>query len=115
MRCVKLVWVTGSLGHWVMGHWVMGHACNGSDGSWVTVSDPWSTLIIRVGYGPRKFWSGGPIFSGKIGPPLKILVLLWTNFPWNLVGGTIFFMEFWSGGPIFHKEFWSALINISMD
>ena len=26
-------------------------------------------------------WSGGPIFTGKIGPPLKILVLLWTNFP----------------------------------
>ena len=47
-------WVMGHLGHinrwvsWVMGHvlghWVMGHACNGSDGLWVTVSDPWSTL-----------------------------------------------------------------------
>ena len=68
MNCVKLVWVTGSrtgslghvLGHWVtywvtglrtrsLGHWVMGHACNGSDGSLVTVSDPWSTLLCIKG------------------------------------------------------------------
>ena len=70
--------------------------------------------------GPRKFWSGGPIFSGKIGPPLKVLVLHGPIFhrilvrgdhffQGKLVRGTIFFREFWSGGPIFHKEFWSAI------
>ena len=39
-------WVT--MVQWVMGQWVMGHVY---DGSWVTKSDPWSTLIatcIRV-------------------------------------------------------------------
>ena len=27
-----------------------------------------------------------------IGPMLKTLALQWTNFPWNIVPGTIFFM-----------------------
>ena len=36
-------WVT--MGQWVMGQWVMGHVYDGSDGLWVTKSDPWSTLI----------------------------------------------------------------------
>ena len=39
-------WVNGSVGQWVMmGRWVMGHVYDGSDGSWVTKSDPWSTLV----------------------------------------------------------------------
>ena len=29
-----------------MGQWVMGLGYDGSDGSWVTNGDPWSTLII---------------------------------------------------------------------
>ena len=33
-----------SMGHGSMGQWVMGHKCDGSDGSWVTNVDPWSTL-----------------------------------------------------------------------
>ena len=34
------------MGQWVrMGQWVMGHVYDGSDGSWVTKSDPWSTLM----------------------------------------------------------------------
>ena len=36
-------WVNQS--RWAMGQWVMGHVYDGSDGSWVTKSDPWSTLI----------------------------------------------------------------------
>ena len=43
-------WVT--MGQWVMGQWVMGHVYDGSDGSWVTKSDPWSTLIRN--YRPRR-------------------------------------------------------------
>ena len=35
---------------WVLGQWVMGLGYDGSDGSWVTNGDPWSTLIyIRDG------------------------------------------------------------------
>ena len=30
---------------WVMGQWVMGLGYDGSDGSWVTNGDPWSTLV----------------------------------------------------------------------
>ena len=29
----------------LMGQWVMGLGCHGSDGSWVTNGDPWSTLF----------------------------------------------------------------------
>ena len=36
------------MGQWVMGQWVMGHVYDGSDGSWVTKSDPWSTLIYAL-------------------------------------------------------------------
>ena len=49
--------------------------------------------MLAVGLS-RKFWSAkilvrGTIFSWKIGPMLKILVLQWTNFPWNIGrGGT---------------------------
>ena len=32
------------MGQWVT-RWVMGHQCDGSDGSWVTNVDPWSTLM----------------------------------------------------------------------
>ena len=49
----------GRINRWVMGHvlghWVMGHACNGSDGSWVTVSEPWSTLLPTLGRKERLF------------------------------------------------------------
>ena len=45
----------GSMGQWVrMGQWVMGHVY---DGSWVTKSDPWSTLrIIRVPTNQPKYY-----------------------------------------------------------
>ena len=34
------------MGQWVkMGHGSMSHIYDGSDGSWVTKSDPWSTLV----------------------------------------------------------------------
>ena len=45
-------WVNGSvdgsmgrMGHGSMGQWVMGLGYDGSDGSWVTNGDPWSTLV----------------------------------------------------------------------
>ena len=34
---------------WVLGQWVMGLGYDGSDGSWVTNGDPWSTLYHTVG------------------------------------------------------------------
>ena len=44
-------WVNGSvdgsmgrMGPGSMGQWVMGLGYDGSDGSWVTNGDPWSTL-----------------------------------------------------------------------
>ena len=46
-------WVNGSvdgsmgrMGHGSMGQWVMGLGYDGSDGSWVTNGDPWSTLLV---------------------------------------------------------------------
>ena len=53
-------WVNGSvdgsmgrMGPGSMGQWVMGLGYDGSDGSWVTNGDPWSTLtcIIRHSLG----------------------------------------------------------------
>ena len=45
-------WVNGSvdgsmgrMGPGSMGQWVMGLGYDGSDGSWVTNGDPWSTLL----------------------------------------------------------------------
>ena len=79
--------------------------------------------LLREKDGPRdhysiKFWSGGPIFSWKIGPPLIIWVLQWTNFPWNvgpgdhffqglLVRETKFFMNIGPGDHFF-RENWSG-------
>ena len=40
----------------------------------------------------------------KIGRPLKILVLQWTIFPWNIGLGDHFFRDNWSGGPFFSGE-----------
>ena len=42
-------WVMGQMGHvnrWVT--WVMGLGYDGSDGSWVTNGDPWSTLLSSI-------------------------------------------------------------------
>ena len=36
--------VDGSMGRMGPGSWVMGLGYDGSDGSWVTNGDPWSTL-----------------------------------------------------------------------
>ena len=48
-------WVNGSvdgsmgrMGPGSMGQWVMGLGYDGSDGSWVTNGDPWSTLIQTI-------------------------------------------------------------------
>ena len=56
-------WVT--MGQWVMGQWVMGHVYDGSDGSWTTKSDPWSTLMYSM-----EKWSyvGGSKLCGKLLP-----------------------------------------------
>ena len=85
---------------------------------------PVTGKLVRENFGPgdqnaMEFWSPGPKFSGKIGPPLKILVLQWTNFPWNFGPGGPFFSgkigpgdQFFQGklvrgGTIFFREFWS--------
>ena len=36
----------GRMGPGSMGQWVMGLGYDGSDGSWVTNGDPWSTLPV---------------------------------------------------------------------
>ena len=42
-------WSMGRMGPGSMGQWVMGLGYDGSDGSWVTNGDPWSTLpLIRL-------------------------------------------------------------------
>ena len=46
-----------------MGQWVMGHKCDGSDGSWVTNVDPWSTLM--PGFHPGDFFCA-PRFSFEL-------------------------------------------------
>ena len=48
----------GRMGPGSMGQWVMGLGYDGSDGSWVTNGDPWSTLIasdMRA-----DFWTKSP-------------------------------------------------------
>ena len=52
--------------------------------------------------GPRKYWSGGPIFHGILVRGTNFFMENWSyaeNF-----GPTMdqFSMEYWSGGPIFH-------------
>ena len=54
----------GRMGPGSMGQWVMGLGYDGSDGSWVTNGDPWSTLLQssilyvfeRMSYGSFSFY-----------------------------------------------------------
>ena len=73
-------WVNGSvdgsmgrMGPGSMGQWVMGLGYDGSDGSWVTNGDPWSTLMHIRGQGlllNRHFDDGNEdstVFMGSSG------------------------------------------------
>ena len=60
-------WVNGSvdgsmgrMGPGSMGQWVMGLGYDGSDGSWVTNGDPWSTLLQSCRGNGNSHWDFFP-------------------------------------------------------